>query len=292
MSLEFFLPSNLQDGNTALHVACKRGHDSVVKLLIDGHADLGIACKVSITKPMAIMTAKIPMQHIEALCNACTDRYASYGNNSLPSSFSLTTFPPPPLSSPACLPTVTTVVALLLAAQWHFWRYSSVITSWSASCLGVESSTETRLVAGKDIVSLFLCWLLVLSFFNPSVLSLEFFLSSNLQYGDTALHSACFHGHDSVVKLLIDAHADLGVANKVSIPKPKAFVTARIPMQHIEALCNACTDRYASYGNNSLPSSFSLTTFPPPPLSSPTCYAHSDNCGGATSGSTMTLLTL
>ena len=197
---------------------------------------------------------------------------------------------PLPSPLPLAMPTVTTVVALLLAAQWHFWRYSSVITSWSASCLGVESSTETRLVAGKDIVSLFLCWLLLLSIVNHSVLSLEFFLSSNLQYGDTALHSACFHGHDSVVKLLIDAHADLGVANKVSITKPMVFVTARIPMQHIEALCNACTDRYASYGNNSLPSSFSLTTFPPPPLSSPACYAHSDNCGGTTSGSTMTLL--
>ena len=104
------------------------------------------------------------------------------------------------------------------------------------------------MVAGKDIVSLFLCWLLVLSIFNHSVLSLDFFLSSNLQCGDTALHDACSTGHDSVVKLLIDAHADLGVANKVSITKPMVFVTARIPMQHIEALCNACTDRYASYG--------------------------------------------
>ena len=145
------------------------------------------------------------------------------------------------------------------------------------------------MVAGKDIVSLFLCWLLVLSIFNPSVLSLEFFLSSNLQYGDTALHSACFHGHDSVVKLLIDAHADLDVATEVSITKSMVFVTARIPMQHIETLCNACTDRYASYGNNSLPSSFSLTTFPPPPLSSPACYAHSDNSGSTTGGSSMTL---
>ena len=145
---------------------------------------------------------------------------------------------------------------------------------------------------GKDIVSLFLCWLLVLSIFNHSVLSLEFVLSSNLQYGDTALHDACSFRHDSVVKLLIDAHADLGVANKVSITKPMVFVTTRIPMQHIEALCNACTDRYASYGNNSLPSSFSLTTFPPPPLSSPACYAHSDNCGGTTAGSSMTLLIL
>ena len=193
---------------------------------------------------------------------------------------------------PLAMPTVTTVVALLLAAAWHFWCCSSVITSWSASCLGVESSTETRLVAGKDIVSLFLCWFLVLSIFNHSVLSLEFFLSSNLQYGDTALHDACSTGHDSVVKLLIDAHADLGVANKVSITKPMVFVTARIPMQHIDRLCNACTDRYANYGNNSLPSSFSLTTFPPPPLSSPACYAHSDNCGGTTAGSSMTLLTL
>ena len=61
MSLEFFLPSNLQDGITALHVACRTGHDSVVKLLIDAHADLGIADEVSITKPMAFMTAKIPM---------------------------------------------------------------------------------------------------------------------------------------------------------------------------------------------------------------------------------------
>ena len=134
-----------------------------------------------------------------------------------------------------------------------------------------------------------LCWLLVLSIFNHNVLSLEFFLSSNLQYGNTALHDACSTGHDSVVKLLIDAHADLGIANEVSITKPMAIMTARIPMQHIEALCNACTDGYASYGNNSLPSSFSLTTFPPPPLSSPACYAHSDNSGSTTGGSSMTL---
>ena len=98
-------------------------------------------------------------------------------------------------------------------------------------------------------------------------------MSSNVQYGKTALHQACLHGHDSVVKLLIDAYADLGMADEVSITRPMAFVTARIPMQHIEALCNACTDRYASYGNNSLPSSFSLTTFPlpTPPLSRLLC---------------------
>ena len=75
-------------------------------------------------------------------------------------------------------------------------------------------------------------------------------LSSNLQDGNTALHSACYRGHYSVVKLLIDAHADLGIANKVSITKPKTSVTTRIPMQHIEPLCNASTDLYASYGNN------------------------------------------
>ena len=75
----------------------------------------------------------------------------------------------------------------------------------------------------------------------------------------------CISGHDSVVKLLIDAHADLGKPNEVGITKKAmAFVNARIPMQHIEALCNACTECYASYGINSLPSSFSLTTFPPP----------------------------
>ena len=92
---------------------------------------------------------------------------------------------------------------------------------------------------------------------------MESILSSNLQYRNTALHAACIRGHDLVVKLLIDAHADLGIPNKVSITKKAmAFVNARVPMQHIEALCNACTDRYASYGNNSLPSSFSLTTFP------------------------------
>ena len=136
---------------------------------------------------------------------------------------------PLPSPLPLAMPTVTTVVALLLAAQWHFWRYSSVITSWSASCLGVESSTETRLV-GKDIVGLLLCWLLVLSIFNHSVLSLEFLLYSNLQDGNTALHVACSRGHNSVVKLLIDAHADLGIANKVSITKPMAIMTARIPM--------------------------------------------------------------
>ena len=99
MSLEFFLSSNLQDGETALHAACVRGHDSVVKLLIDANADLGIANKVSMTKPMAFITAKIQMQHIDALCNACTDRYASYGKSSLHSSFSITTSPPPPLPS-------------------------------------------------------------------------------------------------------------------------------------------------------------------------------------------------
>ena len=94
---------------------------------------------------------------------------------------------------------------------------------------------------------------------------MESILSSNLQYGNTALHFACGHGHDSVVKLLIDAHADLGIPDEVSITKKAmAFMNARVPMQHIEALCNACTDRYASYGNNSLPSSFSLTTFPHP----------------------------
>ena len=48
LSLEFLLSSNLQDGNTALHVACDRGHDSLVKLLIHAHADLGIANKVSL----------------------------------------------------------------------------------------------------------------------------------------------------------------------------------------------------------------------------------------------------
>ena len=46
---------------------------------------------------------------------------------------------------------------------------------------------------------------------------MEVFLSSNLQDGETALHKACFCGHDSVVKLLIDAHADIGISNKVSI---------------------------------------------------------------------------
>ena len=110
------------------------------------------------------------------------------------------------------------------------------------------------------IVSLFLCRMLVLSILSQCW-SLEFVLSCNLQDENTALHVACYRGHDSLVKLLIDAHADLGIANKVSIAKPMVFVTARIPRQHIEALCNACTDRYASYGNNSLPSSFSLTTF-------------------------------
>ena len=163
MSLEFFLSSNLQYGKTALHVACFHGHDSVVKLLIDAHADLGIANKVSITKPMVFVTARIPMQHIEALCNACTDRYASYGNNSLHSFFSLTTFPPLHYTLPLAMLTVTTLVALLLSATRHFWCCSSVITCWSASCLSVKSSTETRMVVGKDIVSLFLCWMLVLS---------------------------------------------------------------------------------------------------------------------------------
>ena len=92
---------------------------------------------------------------------------------------------------------------------------------------------------------------------------MESILFSNLQDGNTALHFACISGHDLVVKLLIDAHADLGAPNKVSITKKAmAFVNPRIPMQHIEALCNACTDHYASYGNNSLSSSFSLTTFP------------------------------
>ena len=117
-------------------------------------------------------------------------------------------------------------------------------------------------------------------------------MSSNSQYWESTLHAACFHGHDLLVKVLIDAHADLGIADEVSITKPMTFVTARIPMQHIEALCNACTDRYASYGNNSLPSFFSLTTFTPPPLSSSACYAHSDNTGGTTAGSSMTLLML
>ena len=138
LSLEFFLSSNLQYGETALHKACIYGHDSVVKLLIDTHADLGIGNKVSIPKAMAFVTARIPMQHVEVLCNACTDRYGSYGNNSLPSSFSLTTFPAAisfPL--PLAVPTETTLVALLLAAAWHFWCCSSVITCWSASCLGV-----------------------------------------------------------------------------------------------------------------------------------------------------------
>ena len=46
-------------------------------------------------------------------------------------------------------------------------------------------------------------------------------------------------------------------------------------MQYIEALCNACTDRYASYGNNSLP--FSLPRSISPPLSPSACYAQSDN---------------
>ena len=165
LSLELYLSSNLQNGNTALHVACVRGHDSVVKLLIDANADLGIANKVSITKPIALVPARIPMQHIEPLCNAYTDRYASYGINSLPSSFSITTFLPSPFPSPVplAMPTVTTLVVLLLAAAWHFWCFTSVITSWSASCLGVKSSTETRLVLAKDIVSLFPCWMPVLS---------------------------------------------------------------------------------------------------------------------------------
>ena len=143
LSLEFFLSSNLQDGETALHVACFHGHDSVVKLLIDAHADLGIAKKVSKPKRMAFRTAGIPMRHIEALCNACTDRYASYGNNSLHSSFSLTTSPPPlPSPVPLAMPTVSTLVVLLLAAAWHFWCFTSVITCWSASCLDVKSSTK------------------------------------------------------------------------------------------------------------------------------------------------------
>ena len=64
-------------------------------------------------------------------------------------------------------------------------------------------------------------------------MSLEFFLSSTLQHGKSALHQACIRGHDSLVKLLIDAHADLGMVDEVSITKPMAFVTARIPMQHI-----------------------------------------------------------
>ena len=98
-------------------------------------------------------------------------------------------------------------------------------------------------------------------------MSLEFVLSSNIQDGNTALHSACYRGWYSVVKLLIDAHADLGIANKVSITKPMTSVTARIPMQHMEPLCNASTDRYVSYGNISLSSSLSLTIFPlPSPL--------------------------
>ena len=159
------------------------------------------------------------------------------------------------------MPPVTTLVALLLAAAWHFWCCSNVITSWPASCLGVKSSTETRLVVGNYIVCLFVCWMLVLSIFNYSVWVWNSFLSSNLQDGNTALHSACYRGWYSVVKLLIDAHADLGIANKVSITKLMTSVTAIIPMQHIEPLCNACTDRYASYGNNSLSSSFSLTAF-------------------------------
>ena len=92
-------------------------------------------------------------------------------------------------------------------------------------------------------------------------------MSSNLQRAKTPLNLACLHGHGSIVKLLVDAHADLGIPDEVSIARPMAFVTARIPMQHIEALCNACTDRYASYGNNSLPFSFFLTMFPlPSPL--------------------------
>ena len=98
---------------------------------------------------------------------------------------------------------------------------------------------------------------------------MEFFLSSNLQNGVTALQIACFRGHDSIVKLLIDAHADLGEANEESKAKTMAFVTAKIPMQHVEALCNASTDQYASSGNKSLLSLCFLKTFPPlsPPLS-------------------------
>ena len=118
------------------------------------------------------------------------------------------------------------------------------------------------------------------------------FLYSNWKDGGTALHSACCAGQDSVVKLLINAHPNLGITDEVSITKVMALLTARIPLQHIEALCNACTDRYASYSNNSLPSSFSVTTCPYPPLSSPACYTHSDNSGGTTAASSMTLLML
>ena len=68
------------------------------------------SCYHLLIKPMVFVTAIIPMQHIEALCNACTDRYASYGNNSLHSSFSLTTFPP---ASPS--------LSRLPCPQWQIW---------------------------------------------------------------------------------------------------------------------------------------------------------------------------
>ena len=216
---------------------------------------------------MAFVTARIPMQHIEALCNVGTD-----GNNSLHSSLSLTTFPPPSPFPP---------LSRLLCPQWQLWWYYCCQQHDTFDAVAVSLHPGQQVVWVSNplrkpdwfwegiLLASFFAWCLYFLFLLQC-LSLELFLSSNLQDGETALHVACHTGHDSVVKLLIDAHADLGTVKKVRITKPMAFVTARIPMRHKEALCTACTDRYASYSNNSLPSSFSITTFPPP--SPPLCH--------------------
>jgi hypothetical protein len=50
----------LQDGETPLYIASRKGHGAVVKLLLQGHADASICMKVisSIDPPCVSMTLR------------------------------------------------------------------------------------------------------------------------------------------------------------------------------------------------------------------------------------------